>query len=127
MASLLFLDACELAVDIRPGTRDYYSNEKLKKGIDKLQTAIALAPMSPYLYLRLGDYYLYTNQIDKSINSYLFYQKLLPNDEFSYNKLGLGYTAKGNKPLAIECFKKSLLINPSYWQAANNLKIATNK
>ncbi len=122
-SKLLFLDACELSIGIRPGTNNYFTNEKLKDGINLLLKAKEIDPLSPYIYLKLGDYYLYTNQIDQSINSYLIYQRLLPNDEYSYNKLGLAYMSKGKKAEAEAAFKKALAINPGFWQASDNLRI----
>jgi tetratricopeptide (TPR) repeat protein len=126
-SKLLFLDACELSIGIRPGTRDYFVTEKLKDGINLLLKAKDIDPVSPYIYLKLGDYYLYTNQIDQSINSYLTYQRLLPNDEFSYNKLGLAYISKGKKIEAEASFKKALSLNPGFWQASDNLRIIQGK
>ncbi len=126
-ASLLFLDACEIAIGIRPENMQLYSKEKLRAGIDKLLEAISLDSFSPFLYLRLGDYYMYTNQIDKSINAYLIYQKMLPNDEYSYNKLGLAYAAKGQRNLAEAAFRKAIQINPNFWQAAEHLKMLLRK
>jgi len=126
-SKLLFLDACELSIGIRPGTSNYFTNEKLKTGINLLLKAKEIDPASPYIYLKLGDYYLYSNQIDQSINSYLTYQQLLPNDEFSYNKLGLAYISKGKKAEAEMAFKKALTLNPGFWQAADNLRIMLGK
>lgn len=123
-AALLFLNACELAIDIRPGSNDYFTKQKLQNGVDLLKKAVALDPLAPYLYLRLGDYYLYSDQLDLSIEAYTTYQKLLPNDEFSYNKLGLAYMYKKNKPMAIQAFRKAVSLNPNYVQAVTNLQIA---
>jgi tetratricopeptide (TPR) repeat protein len=96
-------------------------------GIDLLNKAISIDPISPHLYLKLGDYYLYTSRINDAIKTYITYQRLLPNDELSYNKLGLAYLSAKQYDAAIYSFKKAVAINSSYEQAAANLKIALKR
>lgn len=123
-AKLLFSEACELAVSIRPGSKDYFTLEKLRKGIGLLNQALALDSLSPQLYLRLGDYYLYSNQSREAIRAYETYQQLLPNDEYAANKLGLAYMDAGNREKAIQAFRKALQLNPGFETAARNLETA---
>jgi tetratricopeptide (TPR) repeat protein len=122
-ADLLFLQAVELAMDIRPGSLDYFSTEKLSNGIVLLKRAISLDPLRPYLYMKLGDYYLYTGQFKNAIDSYSRYNLMLPNDEVSYNKLGLAFNAIGNKEQAKKNFEHALRINPFYDDARMNYRI----
>lgn len=126
-SKLLFLQACELTADMAKNTQSFENTEKLNDGITLLNKAIAMDPMSPNLYLKLGDYQLYTNQFAKAIQSYQHYQQLLPNDEYSYNKLGLAYFAGRQYEQAISAFKTALKINPQFPQAMENLRIALSK
>ena len=123
-SKLLFFKACEVTIDIMHGSISYANTEKLNNGIDFLKKAIALDLMSPNLYLKMGDYLLYTNRFAEAVKTYLHYQQLLPNDEHSYNKLGLAFMASQQYDEATAAFKKSLQINPGYSTAFDNLKIA---
>jgi tetratricopeptide (TPR) repeat protein len=126
-SKLLFLSACEATIDIVPNSVSYSNREKMDIGITLLNKAISIDPISPHLYLKLGDYYLYTNRINDAIKTYITYQRLLPNDELSYNKLGLAYLSAKQYDAAIYSFKKAVAINSSYEQAAANLKIALKR
>lgn len=122
-SKLLFLQACELSSQMERGVANYRNNELMEQGISLLSQAIKIDPLSPNLYLRLGDYYLYSNQLNEAIKAYRQYQQLLPNDEHSYNKLGMAYVAKKEYDLAIEALRKAIRINPNYWQATENLRL----
>ena len=126
-SKILFLQACEITNDIMPNSISYSNTEKLYTGIDLLQQAIKIDPFSPNLYLKLGDYYLYSNKITDAIKAYQHYQQLLPNDEYSYNKLGLAYMSAKDYNNAVGAFKKSVKINPHFEKAVENLKIAQKK
>ena len=126
-SKILFLQACEITNDIMPNSISYSNTEKLNTGIDLLQQAIKTDSFSPNLYLKLGDYYLYSNKITEAIKAYQHYQQLLPNDEYSYNKLGLAYMSAKDYNNAVLAFKKAIKINSQFERAAENLRIALKK
>lgn len=123
-AKLLFMQACELSVDLRPGAQSAYEFEQLEKGLDLLARAIRLSPLSPHLYLREGDYLLYTNRFEEAVKAYTQFQQLLPNDEFAWNKLGLAYMADKKYGDAAAAFRRAVALNPAFGQARDNLSIA---
>lgn len=126
-SKLLFYKACEITSDIMPNTSSYENTEKMNEGITLLKQALTIDSLSPNLYLKLGDYYLYTNKPSNAVNAYLQYQQLLPYDAQSYNKLGLGYFATRLYDLAIAAFKKAIKIDPNLYQAVDNLRIVNER
>lgn len=93
-SKLLFMEACEKCIDCRPGIVSWYNIEKMKEGLDLLDEGISISSISPHLYLCKADYLLYTNQVDSAIVNYQIFQKMLPNYEISWNRLGMAYTAE---------------------------------
>jgi len=127
-ARQLFLQACNAASGIQTGAPITASLvEKLTDGIELLNKGVQLDPLAPFLYLRLGDYYLFSNRFAEAISSYNTYQQLLPNDEYALNKLGMAYFYSRSYQKAIECFTRALKINPRFHKAQSNLEIAKNK
>jgi tetratricopeptide (TPR) repeat protein len=124
-AQQLFLSACDLAMGFSQGMPiTSRMTEKMQDGIALLKQATTFDPMAPYLYLRLGDYYLNTFAYDESIMAYETYHQLLPNDEYAYNKLGLAYLNKKKYNKAMECFANALRINNRLYKAQENYKAA---
>ncbi len=123
-SKLLFLNACEAVADIRPNSISYENTEKLTTGIRLLKEALKYNAQSPNIYLKLGDFYLYTNQLQQSIAAYKQFQQMLPNDEFSYNRLGMAYMSLKDVNNATQSFEKAVKINPRYDKALENLRIA---
>lgn len=124
-AQQLFLSACDLTTGVNNGMPlTGQMREKMQDGIVILKQAIALDSLAPYLYLRIGDYYLNTFAYGEAIAAYEIYHQLLPNDEYAYNKLGLAYMNAKQYPKAIECFTRALKINNQLYQAQENFKIA---
>ena len=126
-SKILFFQACELAVDIFPGSNTYENMEKLNQGIDLLKQAVLIDKFSPHLYLKLGDYYLYTNKFNNSVDNYTQYQQLLPNDANSYNKPGLAYMAIKKYDLAVDAFTRCLRLKPGFSNVEENLRIAKTR
>jgi tetratricopeptide (TPR) repeat protein len=85
---------------------------------------VKLDPLMPLLYLQLANFYLYAGQFETSIESFITYTRLLPNDEYTYNRLGIAYYRSGNFTRASEMLNKSLCINPNISDAAENLRIS---
>jgi hypothetical protein len=127
-ARQLFLAACNPSFGIQTGA-PITGNlmEKIYEGIDSLKKALQHDSMAPFLYLRIGDYYLFSNQFTEAISAYETYQKLLPKDEFALNKLGLTYYYVKNYQKAAEFFKMALKINPQFYKAQTNLQIVNTK
>jgi tetratricopeptide (TPR) repeat protein len=127
-ARLLFLEASDASTGIIQGApNDSHLQGKLRDGIETLKEAIKLDPFAPYLYLRIGDYFLYSNSPEAAVSAYSVYHRFLPNDEYATNKLGLAYYQLGQYPIAKELFAKALIINPRFFQAQENLKIVIAK
>ncbi|MDI6785793.1 MAG: tetratricopeptide repeat protein [bacterium] len=97
-----------------------------KKGIDCLEKAISLEPEFIDAYVTLGKCYYETGNLEKAAASY---QKAIKRSPPRikvvanyYNNLGIVYQTMGDKKQAIDCFQKSLKINPNNQIAIKGLK-----
>jgi tetratricopeptide (TPR) repeat protein len=109
-----FLESCKRTYYLNTDKKPAQYMSTLKDEIKILEEAIKTDPMQPYLYLRIGDYALNTNDTEKAISNYITYQQFLPKDEYAYNKLGLAYLATNKLDKAFEQFEKSIKINPKF-------------
>lgn len=100
---------------------------QLREAIDTLKEAIRYDPYAPYLYLQIGDYFLFSGSFEASVYSYKIYQQFLPNDEYAMNKLGFAYAQIKQYDLAKEMFVKALKTNPNFYQAQENLRVLMQK
>jgi uncharacterized caspase-like protein len=114
MARKAFLESCKRTYYLNTDKKPAQYATTLKDEIKILEEAIKTDPMQPYLYLRIGDYALNTNDPEKAISNYTRYQEFLPKDEYAYNKLGQAYMATNNLDKAFEQFEKSTKINPKF-------------
>jgi hypothetical protein len=122
-----FLESCKKTYYIDASYRiDQYS-AILRQEIKVLQEAVKADPMQPYLYLRIGDYALYLSDYATAVANYQQYQQFLPNDEYSYNKLGMALTAQGKFQNAYDQFQRSIQINSRFAKGYYNLYVVCTK
>jgi tetratricopeptide (TPR) repeat protein len=128
MARKAFLESCNRTYYLNTDKRPAQYISTLKDEIRILEEALKADPMQPYLYLRIGDYALNTNDFEKAIANYTTYQQFLPKDEYAYNKLGSAYLASGKPDKAFEQFEKSTKINPKFAKGYYGLyKVSMNQ
>ena len=95
-------------------------NAKMNEAITHLLRATEIHPTYKNPYLLMGNAYFYTNQFDKSIQSYEAGLKLDPNYKDAKQNLQLVYREGGkviaqqqnNLPRGIEFMQKALELNP---------------
>lgn len=66
------------------------------------------------------------NNIDNAIDIFSHNVKNYPRSANAYDSMGEAYTIKGNKQLAIECYRKSLALNPGNKKGMEILKTLEN-
>lgn len=121
MARKAFLESCKRTYYLNALTNRSQYIASLKSEVTALEAALLLDPIQPYLYLRIGDYAMHINEFDKAISNYLQYQKFLPKDEYTYNKLGLAYLSINKLQPAYDQFTLSININPRFANGYYNL------
>ncbi|SDT87110.1 tetratricopeptide repeat protein [Desulfobacula phenolica] len=70
---------------------------------------------------RVGEEYYNAGKYTAALKNLLEAQKIIPNDPYLHNSLGLVYLAKQRYDLAENEFKKALDLKADYSQAENNL------
>jgi glyoxylase-like metal-dependent hydrolase (beta-lactamase superfamily II) len=71
---------------------------------------------------RLGYRFIQENRIDEAIAVFKFNAEIYPYSWNVYDSLGEGYMIKGDRPMAIKSYKKSLEINPDNTNGIEMLK-----
>ncbi len=127
LARKAFLESCKKTYYLDASARQDQYSAMLRQEIKALQEAIKLDPMQPFLYLRIGDYALYLSDFATAVSNYQQYQQFLPNDEYSYNKLGMAFTAQGKFQDAYNQFQKSIKINSRFAKGYYNLYVVCTK
>ncbi len=101
----------------------YYQKEKFDEAIAYYQKALELNPEFSLARNNLGVVYLQLGRWDSAIAEFeeavadMFY----PTPELAHNNIGWAYYKKKEFLRAIECYKKSLKLNPRLSLAYNNL------
>lgn len=70
---------------------------------------------------RLGESYYSSGNYTAALKKLLTAEKVLPNDEYIQNSLGLVYMAKKRYDLAQIHFEKAIRLNPEFYVAKNHL------
>jgi tetratricopeptide (TPR) repeat protein len=122
-----FLASCKRTFHLDASFRTDQYAALLRDEIATLKKAIQADPMQPYLYLRQGDYALYTSQFSLAIDNFKQYVSFLPNDEYAYNKLGMAYVAMGKHQEAFEQFQKAVKMNKRFGKGYYNLYVVCTK
>ncbi len=71
-----------------------------------------------------GDVFQSQGKYTAALAKLLDAEKIIPNDPYLQNSLGLAYMGKKRYDLAVNSFKKALLEKPDYTEAVNNLGAA---
>ncbi len=73
---------------------------------------------------REGDVFQSQGKYTSALAKLLEAEKMIPDDPYLQNSLGLAYMGKKRYDLAVIAFKKSLALKPDYTEAVNNLGAA---
>jgi len=101
----------------------YFRRGDYQKSIDENKLAEALSPNYAAAIHNLGIDYLALNQLDLAEASFIRTIQIDPSIASSYFRLGYIETQRGNTARAIEYFKKTLEVDPTYTPASNALKM----
>ncbi len=71
-----------------------------------------------------GEIYQIQGEYTAALASFLAAEKLIPQDPYLQNSIGLAYMGKKKNALAVAAFQKALTLKPDYTQARNNLGAA---
>jgi len=71
-----------------------------------------------------GDVFQAQGNHTAALNKLLEAEKMVPDDPYIQNSLGLAYMGKERNDMAIQAFNKALAIKPDYTEALNNLGAA---
>ncbi len=74
--------------------------------------------------VELGEVYLNQGNFTAALKALLDAEKVLPNDPYLHNDLGVAYMGKERFELAEHHFKKAVTLKPDYIPARNNLGTA---
>lgn len=74
--------------------------------------------------VELGEVHLNQGNFTAALEEFLNAEKVLPNDPYLHNDIGIAYMGKERFALAEEHFKLSIALNPDYIPAKNNLGAA---
>lgn len=104
----------------------YKSIGNNKNAINIFKDVLKYEPENELSHANLGDIYFKDGNYDAAIKSYDYAIKVATDNKRKsnlYNDLGFSYFQKGLMNDAIECFKKSIILNPENKNSLYNLGI----
>lgn len=122
-----------LPVTIRPCLEEILLQAIREKGVDGITPAYSLLKRENKNYIvwednlkSFGYHFLNNKDYTVAIEVFKIITQEFPESEAAYYRLGLAYEKSGNTTLAIENYKKAIVINPKYKSAKKALKNFNN-